>query len=130
MELSVRSYNCLKAASIETLDELLSWKPAQLMELPNFGSKCLSEIIDIVRQFGYLRSVMQSLLQLLGQDHYCSQNDLPLAVQQNRAETGVSAEDAFNTKNDQIILRPTSQTMIADLELSVRAYKLPEGCLN
>jgi hypothetical protein len=122
MELSVRSYNCLKAASIETLDELLSWKPAQLMELPNFGSKCLSEIIDIVHQFGYLSfgdaaastaARPRPLLQL---------NDLPLAVQQDRAETGVSAEDAFSTKNDQIIRRPTSQTMIADLELSVRAY--------
>jgi DNA-directed RNA polymerase alpha subunit len=33
MELSVRAYNCLTAASIRTLDELLSWEPSELMEL-------------------------------------------------------------------------------------------------
>jgi hypothetical protein len=53
LELSVRSNNCLKAASIETLDELLVWKPAQLMELPNFGRKCLNEITNVVQQLGY-----------------------------------------------------------------------------
>jgi Bacterial RNA polymerase, alpha chain C terminal domain len=53
MGFSVRSYNCLKAASITTLAELLEWKPEQLMALPNFGQKCLSEITDIVRNFAY-----------------------------------------------------------------------------
>jgi hypothetical protein len=53
LDLSVRSYNCLRAASIDTLDKLLCWKPAQLMELPNFGRKCLNEITDIVHQLGY-----------------------------------------------------------------------------
>lgn len=53
LELSVRSNNCLKAASIETLDELLSWKPAQLMDLPNFGRKCLDEVTDVVHRLGY-----------------------------------------------------------------------------
>jgi hypothetical protein len=53
LELSVRSNNCLKAASIETLDELLSWKPEQLMELPNFGRKCLNEITNVVQKLGY-----------------------------------------------------------------------------
>jgi len=55
MDLSVRTYNCLKAASIETLDDLLSWKPSQLMELPHFGRKCLNEITEVVRQLGYPR---------------------------------------------------------------------------
>jgi DNA-directed RNA polymerase subunit alpha len=55
MELSVRAYNCLKAASIETLDELLSWKPSQLMDLPHFGRKCLNEITEIIHRLGYLR---------------------------------------------------------------------------
>ena len=53
LDLSVRSYNSLTAASIDTLDKLLSWKPAQLMELPNFGRKSLNEITDIVHQLGY-----------------------------------------------------------------------------
>jgi hypothetical protein len=53
MELSVRAYNCLKAASIETLDDLLSWKPSQLMDLPHFGRKCLNEITEVVHRLGY-----------------------------------------------------------------------------
>jgi hypothetical protein len=51
--LSVRSYNCLTAASVETLNQLLYWTPAQLMDLPNLGRKCLNEITDIVRELGY-----------------------------------------------------------------------------
>ncbi len=46
--------NCLKAASIETLDELLKLKPSELMDLPHFGRKCLNEINEIVRELGYL----------------------------------------------------------------------------
>jgi len=56
MDLSVRSYNCLHAASIETLDQLLTWTPARLMALPNFGAKCMTEIDDLVRQLGYALS--------------------------------------------------------------------------
>jgi hypothetical protein len=53
MDLSVRSFNCLKAASIETLEQLLKWKPSQLMELEHFGRKSLDEITEMVRGLGY-----------------------------------------------------------------------------
>ena len=56
MGLSVRSSNCLKVASIETLEELLTWTPARLMDLPNFGYKCLNEITEIVHRLGYSSS--------------------------------------------------------------------------
>jgi len=122
MELSVRSYNCLKAASIETLDELLSWKPAQLMELPNFGSKCLSEIIDIVHQFGYPSFGDAVVATAARPGPLLQANGVSLSVQQGHAGTGTSAEGAFSTADDQFILRPSSQMTIAEMELSVRAY--------
>jgi hypothetical protein len=53
MELSTRSYNCLKAASIDTLEDLLTWSPEQLKKLPHFGRKCLDEVVDIVHRLGF-----------------------------------------------------------------------------
>jgi DNA-directed RNA polymerase alpha subunit len=53
LELSQRSYNCLRDASIRTLDDLLTWSSEQLSELPNFGRKSLTEIIGVLRQLGY-----------------------------------------------------------------------------
>lgn len=53
LELSVRSSNCFKAASIETLEDLLGWTPDRLMELPHFGRKCLSEVSELLERLGY-----------------------------------------------------------------------------
>jgi hypothetical protein len=53
LELSIRSSNCLRIASIETLDDLLVWTPDRLMGLPNFGRKCLTEISEVLEHFGY-----------------------------------------------------------------------------
>ena len=42
--LSVRAYNCLKAADIETFADLVSYSRAELMKFRNFGRKSLNEI--------------------------------------------------------------------------------------
>ncbi len=42
--LSVRAYNCLKAAEIDTLADLVSYSRAELMKFRNFGRKSLNEI--------------------------------------------------------------------------------------
>jgi len=44
LELSVRAYNCLKAAKINTLHELVSYDTNQLLKFRNFGKKSLTEI--------------------------------------------------------------------------------------
>ena len=122
MELSVRSYNCLKAASIGTLDELLSWKPSELMKLPNFGNKCLNEIIDIIHQFGY-PSFGNEVVTTGGQRKLPLQSDgAPRITQQHLAETGTSAEGTFSMMDSRIILPPASRITIADMDLSVRTY--------
>lgn len=44
LDLSVRSYNCLKNANILTVDELIKWSETRLRGLRNFGEKSLKEI--------------------------------------------------------------------------------------
>lgn len=44
LDLSVRSYNCLKNANIITVEEVISWSESRLKGLRNFGEKSLNEI--------------------------------------------------------------------------------------
>ena len=50
MGLSVRAYNCLKAADIDTFADLVSYSRAELMKFRNFGRKSLNEIDILVEQ--------------------------------------------------------------------------------
>lgn len=50
MGLSVRAYNCLKAADIDTFADLVSYSRAELMKFRNFGRKSLIEIDIIVEK--------------------------------------------------------------------------------
>jgi DNA-directed RNA polymerase subunit alpha len=46
LELSVRSYNCLKRAQINTLAELLKYSPKDLQKIKNFGQKSINEVLN------------------------------------------------------------------------------------
>lgn len=48
--LSVRAYNCLKAADIDTFADLVSYSRTELMRFRNFGRKSLNEIDTLVEQ--------------------------------------------------------------------------------
>lgn len=48
MDLSVRALNCLKAAEVETLGELVSYNKADLLKFRNFGKKSLTELENLV----------------------------------------------------------------------------------
>jgi DNA-directed RNA polymerase subunit alpha len=52
LDLSVRAYNCLKAAEIRTLGELVSYDIDDLLKFRNFGKKSLSELEEFVRDKG------------------------------------------------------------------------------
>lgn len=52
LELSVRSHNCLKAAGIQTVAELVSKTESELLNYRNFGQKSLNELADLVKGFG------------------------------------------------------------------------------
>jgi len=49
MDLSVRALNCLKAADVETLAELVSFNKNDLLKFRNFGKKSLTELEELVQ---------------------------------------------------------------------------------
>jgi len=49
MDLSVRALNCLKAADVETLGDLVSYSKNDLLKFRNFGKKSLTELEDLVK---------------------------------------------------------------------------------
>ncbi len=52
MDLSVRALNCLKAAEVETLGDLVSFNKNDLMKFRNFGKKSLTELDELVHVKG------------------------------------------------------------------------------
>jgi DNA-directed RNA polymerase subunit alpha len=52
LELSVRSYNCLKNANIQTIGELVQKTEAEMLRTKNFGRKSLNEIKEILAGMG------------------------------------------------------------------------------
>ena len=52
LELSVRSYNCLKNANIRTLGDLVQRTEAEMLKTKNFGRKSLTEIKETLSQMG------------------------------------------------------------------------------
>lgn len=52
LDLSVRAYNCLKAADIKTLGDLVSYEIGDLLKFRNFGKKSLSELEELAREKG------------------------------------------------------------------------------
>ena len=52
LELSVRSYNCLKNAEIRTIRDLVQKTEAEMLKTKNFGRKSLNEIKEILHTMG------------------------------------------------------------------------------
>ncbi len=52
LELSVRSHNCLKAANIKNLAELVRRDESEMLRFRNFGRKSLAELMEIVENMG------------------------------------------------------------------------------
>jgi DNA-directed RNA polymerase subunit alpha len=49
LQLSVRAYNCLKKAQINTVGDLLQYSPEKLQELKNFGQKSAAEVFSTLK---------------------------------------------------------------------------------
>jgi DNA-directed RNA polymerase subunit alpha len=52
LDLSVRAFNCLKAAKINSLSELVQYEQEDLMKFRNFGQKSLAEIEQVLQERG------------------------------------------------------------------------------
>lgn len=53
LDLTVRSYNCLKKASIDTIGQLAKMSVNDLMKIKNLGKKSYDEILDKMKELGY-----------------------------------------------------------------------------
>jgi len=52
LELSVRSYNCLKRAGIDTVEKLLEYTEDELLDIRNFGQKSILEVKNKIKELG------------------------------------------------------------------------------
>jgi DNA-directed RNA polymerase subunit alpha len=52
MDLSVRALNCLKAADVETIGELVAFNKNDLLKFRNFGKKSLAELEELIKSKG------------------------------------------------------------------------------
>ena len=52
MELSVRSYNCLKRAGINTIEDLTKRSKDDMLKVRNLGKKSLDEVIQKLESYG------------------------------------------------------------------------------
>jgi DNA-directed RNA polymerase subunit alpha len=52
LELSVRSYNCLKREGVNTVQQLVEQSESDLMKIRNFGAKSIEEVKDKLAQLG------------------------------------------------------------------------------
>lgn len=68
LELSVRAFNCLKAAKINSLSELVNYTQDELMKFRNFGQKSLSEIEQVLHERGLHFGMDISRLKSLSKD--------------------------------------------------------------
>ena len=53
LEFSVRAYNCLKRANINTLQDLTQKSENEMMKIRNLGKKSLKEVLDKVKEMGF-----------------------------------------------------------------------------
>ena len=52
LDLSVRAYNCLKAANVKTLGDLAALEVSDMMKFRNFGKKSLAELEQLIADKG------------------------------------------------------------------------------
>ncbi len=68
LELSVRAYNCLKRANINSLGELLSLSYNELMNIKNFGKKSADEVLERLHAMG-LHLIDETIPQYIPQEN-------------------------------------------------------------
>jgi DNA-directed RNA polymerase subunit alpha len=98
LELSVRSYNCLKNANIQTISDLVQKTEAEMLRTKNFGRKSLNEIKEILQGMG-----MQFGMKFDAQGRLVSTGSSPVtpAVPGERRETDEIGEDELDGENEE-----------------------------
>ena len=63
LELSVRSYNCLKRAGINTVSELTNKTSDEMMKVRNLGRKSLEEVLEKLKDLGLKLKAGETILE-------------------------------------------------------------------
>ena len=53
LDLSVRSFNCLKRAGINTVEDLINKSEDDMMKVRNLGRKSLEEVVEKLKNLGF-----------------------------------------------------------------------------
>lgn len=53
LDLSVRAFNCLKRAGVNTVNDLINKSPEEMMKVRNLGKKSLEEVISKLESLGF-----------------------------------------------------------------------------
>lgn len=64
--LLVRTTNCLEEQGIHTVEDLLNCTPADLLAIPNFGEKTLTEVYNRLGDIGFHRGGNQPAIESVG----------------------------------------------------------------
>lgn len=59
LDLSVRCYNVLRRANIQTVRDLIDTEPEKIYNLPNLGKKSLEELLDVLYEKGFAYKSME-----------------------------------------------------------------------
>jgi DNA-directed RNA polymerase subunit alpha len=122
MELSVRSANCLRAAGIKTIGELVQKSESAMLKYRNFGRKSLKEISDILNnmglQFGmdispYMRKAAKPASDLEAPPAEDEAADLAgmddLEDESENDDNDDSGEDSEDVKEETTVFTPTEE---------------------
>jgi dTDP-4-amino-4,6-dideoxygalactose transaminase len=107
LDLSVRALNCLKAADIRSLADLVSYDVADMLKFRNFGKKSLTEIQDLVKSKGLsfginlIETLEKRIAERLGVKYATTVNSGTDALIFSLAALGV-------TRGDEVITVPNS----------------------
>ncbi len=77
MELSVRSANCLKAAGIQDVEELVRKTEADMLKYRNFGRKSLTELTELLTSMGLWFGMTEEMVEAIRHDGIEALADLP-----------------------------------------------------
>jgi hypothetical protein len=102
LELSQRTYNCLKRSQITRVGQILERTPDELLQLRNFGQKSLQELQDKLRQHGLSLTGTELETDGLGLGEEAEDDDLEDQLATDLLSTGDLPEGEVSEEDDDL----------------------------
>ena len=110
MDLSVRALNCLKAADVETLGDLVQFNKTDLLKFRNFGKKSLTELDDLLESLNLSFGTDISKYKLDKERHAMLSNMACSLIKHKRITTTVAKAKALKKYVEPLITRSKDDT--------------------